>query len=494
MIWSAPVTINNGGLYSGETLTVDGRRYPTQYLMHPQPLEEEMTYEKLKKLIVDQGIDDIADLIKALPWQMRENNYVVMYRSRSLQHASITQPRILSYTPTARLILSFNSGDRIISGKSHKAYNAIEVIQFRDETSRFEFREIKFGPGGPTFSAANPSKCMTCHQSENRSGVDLRPNWEPYNIWPGAIGAKDGGIAPGPIQPDHRYRPYDKDFLAEQAQEESIIKTFQQVALRHPRYRHLGSLNLNGPVALSELLAILNFQRVIRLMKETGEHYKNSKESLALLGECSAFISGDMFEFYRKRSPANKYFSYSPVSLSDTLTFMFEGVGIDTTDWSMDFGTKGRFALFERFGTPSHNHHVFKYAWAVSHKGKPSEDCDSLKLKAESQWIVYKPTLSTFVPRRDLMEAGLTLPQIFSSCKNCHNSYDGIAPDIDFENRQWLTVALQQKSRTSHRTLADEILYRTSDMATNGEQMPPQKRLSARSRELIAEYIQSLTE
>ena len=495
--WAAPhLSSNSTGQYTGHKLNVDGRDYPTKYLQHPQALNEEMTYEKLKELITNPSrrITKISSLIEALPQHMKDDNYVVMYRSRSLQHATPTKPRVLVYSPTARLILSFNGGDTNVKG-----HDSIEVIQFRDSSARFEFREIQFGKEDelPTFSDANPRKCFACHQGSERKNVDLRPNWEPYNIWPGAIGAKDGGILPhSPIEIDKRIKSYDKDFLEEQAREPKIIEEFITLSVEHPRYKHLGHINMNAPVALSELLAILNFKRIIRMMKVDQEHFNRNKEALTLLGECGGYMPHEITSFYGERAPKERYYSYSSSSISDGITALFEGAGIDTSDWSMDFGTQGRFALFERFGTPTTPYGLFEYAWAVTHQVKnrrSSAECEQLRKTAVEKLQADKSMLETKYPLGRQIETKKTPRQILAICMNCHNSEDDTAPAIPFENETQFAVALNRKATLSARLLRDEILYRTSDMATNGEQMPPAKRLSPTDRKTLADYIDQLS-
>src|SRR5262249_27278095 len=67
-------------------------------------------------------------------------------------------------------------------------------VQWREASKSFEYRDIAFPESSgfdTTFSEANPSRCLGCH-----SASDPRPNWEPYNQWPGMYGGNDAGAQP----------------------------------------------------------------------------------------------------------------------------------------------------------------------------------------------------------------------------------------------------------------------------------------------------------
>lgn len=158
------------------------------YVSNFVPFEQEMSFGKLEELIRDKNIRSVEELVGNLPFHMLDKNYVVMYRSRSLQAASPDSPRIITFTPSARFVLTYNGG-----APGQKGSNAVETVQFHSDSNTFEFREIEFLNGeAPKISDPNPSKCMRCHQSVDRVNIDPRPNWEPYNVWPGAIGSFKG--------------------------------------------------------------------------------------------------------------------------------------------------------------------------------------------------------------------------------------------------------------------------------------------------------------
>ena len=166
-----------------------GFYFDTAELRHAIRLDQELTFQQLLDEISSNGIVTIPDLIGALPDYMRNDNYVLMYRSRSLQSATENAPRVIVYTPTASLVLAFNGGESGSAGGK-----SVETVQFDQDTKQFVFHELVFdGRSAPQVSGPNPTKCVVCHQNISRTGMDLRPNWEPYSTWPGAFGS-DGGL------------------------------------------------------------------------------------------------------------------------------------------------------------------------------------------------------------------------------------------------------------------------------------------------------------
>jgi hypothetical protein len=146
------------------------------------------TYEDLVGLIQGHGIRSVEELLAALPDDLR-SSYVLLHDSRSLQGASAEYPRVILFGLDARLTCAF-AGDPSLPG-----FDSLECFQFREPTSSFDFRQIRFptsdnGLGAVAFSSSNQStdgkiQYTQCH------GADPRPNWDAYDQWPGAYGAED---------------------------------------------------------------------------------------------------------------------------------------------------------------------------------------------------------------------------------------------------------------------------------------------------------------
>jgi len=332
----------------------------TNYVLDSVPLDQELTLDKLMSAITTQHLNTIEDVAAFLPPEMKHYNYVVMFKSRSLQEASVTNPRIISYTPSARFVVTFNGGDPDMYGS-----DTIEMVQFDDKKSRFDFYELQFNDSGlPTLSQANPPRCLTCHQSAARLDIDPRPNWEPYDSWPGAFGShslEEGSFAT--------------------PQEKKDYETYEMAALTNPRYRtfHSGP-SLKAPTRLTESLAELNFLRVSRLILEHPAIYEKNKELMREFFEGSpsdkSLLEGPLkAPFAKLVAEGNPYAKpyYTHVTTSFFLALLFESEGVDTSDWSMDFRSRGGFSSIpnERFGTPLFTDRGFWAAFGYEMNSRP---------------------------------------------------------------------------------------------------------------------------
>jgi hypothetical protein len=468
----------------------DRSNHYSSYFKNLVPIDDEMTFEKFKEVIEKNEIKSLDQALTFLPAEMMNNNYILMYHSRSLQESTPESPRALVFSPSARFILSFNGGDPSLRGA-----NSIEIIQYKDSSRSFEFREIEFIDGlRAKISGPNPKKCMECHQSQSRSNVDLRPNWEPYNIWLGAFGSNSGRVGGTPLKKSLSFKskiqPQDQELLELQSIEEQMLDLFfSKIQPAHPRYRFLGEFNSKATVALTDHLGVLNFERIVRLMSEEKEIFKTIQPLMFYIMTCrqGEKVFEELPELQNLRDRyKEKYFRSNEVSLSTTnyfITFPFEALGVDTSDWSMDFGTRARFSFRERFGTPSNPERQFRRAWDdyfPDFSTGNRRDCGGL-----NQFL--RPRLKNLAAVQP-EPLKISVSSVISRCARCHADEGGshFAPQIAFND------PLRLKSQLSPR-LIEKIKFRTSDMATKSEQMPPSGRLGVEEREALIEYLQNLS-
>jgi hypothetical protein len=471
--------------------------YSKRYIRHPMPIADELTFEKLSEQIDSLRIRTIEDLISLLPPYMKNDNYVLMYRSRSLQAASPESPRAILYTPSARLILSFNGGTPGTRGA-----DTIELVQFRDGTKSFEFREIYFPKNGsPEISPPNPRKCLECHQSPVRKNVDLRPNWEPYNVWPGAFGSNSGRINNGPLKKSESFTKQktvaqDETFLAEQAYEPLFFTAFtERIKPHNPRFRQLGAFDDHATVKLTEHLSILNFQRVARIIQSLPV-FKTHRPMVELGIRCRpTFFNHPLVQIHLSQ-PVTRYYEYrNDNSVSAMLTQLFEPLGVDTSDWSMDFRTRGRLAFAERFGTPSVTANILSYAWAVAGpRDNPYEkmSCDQIgsRVMSSLQDFYASGEHVRLASLRQPIDRGV--PAILNRCARCHvDPDDGLTPQIPFDDVKALRPMLR-KGGYKRGTLLEEIAYRSSDSSSHDEQMPPAQGLNIEEAKALLKFLESL--
>lgn len=254
-------------------------------------------YEDLVDLISSKNITAVEQLLSNLPDEYLES-YTLVHHSRSLHGASHDFPRAILFGKDAKLMLTFNGS------AEQSRYNALEIMQFRDEASVFELRSISF-ENGVSYSRRNPAVCLGCH------GADPRPIWSSYEY------SEDKGVVhwPGFYGSTH-------DAPVLNGDEKAAFERFRARAKTHPRYRflkfrHPGSQWYpygTGPFKhqfrpnnrLGNLLARLNAKRLVRHLR-SGAFY-GEYQSLTLLWalQCPE-ISNDLFLVFIEDRFRRKY-------------------------------------------------------------------------------------------------------------------------------------------------------------------------------------------
>jgi hypothetical protein len=492
--------------------------------------DDGINYESLVEKIQTSGTQTLEQALDLVPQEFYIN-YVLMYRSRSLQDANPRYPRAIVFGRSAKFIMAFNGHER------QKGYNNLEIVQFREKSFRWEFREITFESGkAPHFSEANPKKCLECHQSPSRTNVDPRPNWEPYNFWPGAYASVDDKIQPV-LKADYekytsgqssslygtlaKFLPQDLFLLDEQAQEQENLEKFEtRIKPSHERYKHLGAFNTRSPLSLTKSTVILNMRRVLRIARdELGDLFNVYKYTLLGIGDAVAPSSSVMMRYacgdlYMPESVQQKHLQIAlqtkdipqseyqapPQSygwqhgVAAGLDILLRPLGLVTDDLSMDFRTNGRFSADDRFTSPhSASSHLREAAFLVF-EGDPAVqmDCDQLKVAAEKSLSEFESSggLDRVLSRTQAAIHAPPTRQLVSRCISCHVDFEdgGIAPSIPFDDFNRLKPLLNV-NKYPRGTLFNEILYRTSDHAPLREQMPPAGQVDRRMRD---EFIASL--
>lgn len=155
----------------------------------PLTQESDLKFSDIQSLIERCGIRSNEELVPRLPQSYRKH-FTLMHQSRALFGPSVSAgfPRVISFGKDAKLIVAFN-GD-----PSRPGHNTLEAIEFDSTAARFTMHRVDF-PGKESkdkarFHAPNPPVCLSCH------GMDPKPLWESYDLWPGAYGANDDTIDP----------------------------------------------------------------------------------------------------------------------------------------------------------------------------------------------------------------------------------------------------------------------------------------------------------
>lgn len=279
---------------------------------------ESFTYEDLVALIERGGHRSLESVLPELPREFREG-YTLMHDSLSLQSASFEEPRVIMFGADASLTCTFN-GDPAQVG-----HDTLECFQFRARERAFDFREIRFptrsnGLDRVAFSARDRSadgqvRCSSCH------GDDPRPNWDPYDVWPGAYGALDDALG-------------------------SDVDAYLAYAAKraeHPRYRWLiqdaanptapyapgqvGQIEKRPNLRFSEAAGRMNALRARRLFEAKLGREKTLAFAVAALAcpmtaDDWAILEGRGYE----RAPAGGAIALPPI---------FAGLGMRGREWGM---------------------------------------------------------------------------------------------------------------------------------------------------------------
>lgn len=490
--------------------------------------QQGFTFQALEGLIAAHQVQTVEELLAVLPAELR-SHYVLVFASRSLQQASLRNPRVILFGEDARLILTFN-GD---SGQ--RGYDSVETLEFEPVSSAFVLREIRFDLDGPLatprVSEANPRQCTACHDTP------ARPIWDTPPSWPGVYGERYGAGLSG------AERRGMEEFLALQA--------------GHPRYRYLlgasawldrgtyvadarssydGKTSEPPNAQLSALLASLNVESILaQLARQPGF----SAHLEALLG-AAADTCGPIADFYpdslRERiSRDYQRFAAATVKASErqqalksarrgsrsegrhglaagtqmtALRFVAEyGLHTPTQHWTLAF-ERGSYDLSAPPGALSFEQALFNWLAAADPElrtsaafrtyGPHDAYCEHLKRRSRAslgEWYRVHPMEvpsdeSVFDVGADSVGTGTSaVPSLLQTCVGCHNGVVG--PAIPFAD----PVALRGRLRAGHYPhgdLLEEILYRLSP-AAGSERMPRGLDVDATQQHQLEIYFMSLS-
>jgi hypothetical protein len=283
----------------------------------------------------------------------------------------------------------------------------------------------------------------------------------------------------------------------EQATEPAILDSFlTQIKPKHPRYKYLGNLLNRAPLDLTNNLGTLNFYRVVRLMAAENEILQAYFPALGSADSCLAGLKTLSYFQWARQQPV-PFYEGNQTSFEQPnwiISSVFEPLGVDTSDWSMDFRTRGRLGFTDRFTVPSV---PFQLYYNAFHSRFPKADgfaldCAQMRadLSTRLQDFFARGRNIELAARRQILQADPL--RTLNACASCHtNDTTGAVPKIDFLNPIMLKAKLAD-SGYKRGTLLDEIVYRISDFAPQREQMPPPAPLASGERAALEAYLRDL--
>ncbi|RYZ65198.1 MAG: hypothetical protein EOP05_20945, partial [Proteobacteria bacterium] len=182
-----------------------------------QTTAQSFTFENLKEIVASKDLRSVSDVVPYLPEEYRKS-FTLMHKSRSIQRSSAEAPRAILFGNDAKMVMSFN-GDPNDAG-----YDRLEVMEFKDDTEKFEFKFIYFADKETKAEVIDsPMNCVGCH---GMIPSDLHPDWDVGLVWRGAYGSQDDTFAETQLDPN----------LKEEA---AAYTQFLGGVSQHDRYKHL---------------------------------------------------------------------------------------------------------------------------------------------------------------------------------------------------------------------------------------------------------------
>jgi mono/diheme cytochrome c family protein len=458
-------------------------------------------FESLRQLIASRRVASIEELLAVLPEDLR-THYTLVFSSRSLQEASLENPRALLFGSKAQLILTFNGN------ASQHGFDAVETMEFDAAANRFVFREITFTPATAnavaTISDPNPARCIACHDRP------ARPIWDAPPLWPGVYGERyraglssaelrgmRGFLSSQPTHPRYRYLLGANAMAERDTYVASSRAAYNGVSVEPPNAR------------LSTLLATLNVRSILSRLAAQPGFAAHLDVLLAAAGSsCGPLadfypqsirpaIAADIKEFsdatavadrrqtqaktLRRAGPQNAYAGLaSPAEFTELRYVAERGLNVSTQHWTLAF-ERGSYDLSAPAGTLTLERAFFEWLartdtdlrTVASYRTFNADDayCEHLRQASRASLAAWYETHANTVPAADrgpaaVPDHGLVpKPLLLQRCTECHGG--DIAPSLPFSDADTLGARLRD-GHYPHGRLLDEILFRLTPQAGAG--------------------------
>jgi cytochrome c553 len=467
--------------------------------------DDRFTLQSLRELIATHNVESVQELLAILPAELRAH-YTLVFSSRSLQDATLQNPRAILFGTDAQLIITFN-GER-----SQRGYESVETMELAAGSSSFSFREISFSPdhkrSAPQISDANPARCVVCHDNP------ARPIWDTPPAWPGVYGERYGAGLSGTELRGMR------GFLSSQP--------------AHPRYQYLlgastladrdryvadsgasyNNQSIEPPNAqLSTLLATLNVRSILARLAEQPGFAAHLEALLAAAGDsCGSIadfyppsmhdeIADDFGKFsmkttgadrrqalgktMRRVSRADTHPSLAPPTELTALRYVVErSLGVPTQHWTLAF-ERGSYDLSAPAAAITFEQALYNWlagtdpelpiAAAYRNYSESDSYCTHLRRISQAKLAAWYSAHSRRVagadpgdPQTQQNASRSAPPSMLQTCIACHSS--DVAPPLPFGTPALLAARLRE-NRYPHGRLLDEILFRLTPQA-GSQRMP----------------------
>ncbi len=299
--------------------------------------------------------DVIGELGKRYP-ELRDN-FVLMHDSRSRQYASYEFPRVISHATNGQFTMAFNGE------AGQKGYDELEMFEFNAVKDEFRFQRIQFRRGRADVKEVNESRCLGCH------GRDPRPNWESYNVWPGAYPRTDHHQVGEKYNFEWKgvdHAGFDSFYTNQNGKGRYAFLNPAAVDSQFVVGKYSKEYRRARPSHYTQLVGPMNYRRVARLLRATPDFDKYQYAIAAALYDCpniEAYLPKDYapkqtYEWYLAdtakefHGDVNHYHFEHDEGTFAKFRFVIEGRGISMAQWSTNFrGTP--YAFVTPGGDPS---------------------------------------------------------------------------------------------------------------------------------------------
>lgn len=136
--------------------------------------------------VKDCNIKNLDELMSKLPKEVL-GNWLLKYKSLSVQQGTEDYPRIIINSPDGKTLLAISANPK------DPNFQLLEMIEWDENQETFVPTEIVFKDDNNTFDSAeftaSPAHCSTCHANSSTDIYSFRPNFSSYNFWPFFIGS-----------------------------------------------------------------------------------------------------------------------------------------------------------------------------------------------------------------------------------------------------------------------------------------------------------------
>jgi cytochrome c5 len=515
-------------LFACTSINSQSRRHPAAYLTQNEDeiysVESRTQYFhktpfRFKLSAIDDAQPhDVESLLSMLPEPLRLS-YALMVQSGSLHDASYENPRVLMFSPTAELVLSFNGSIQQAGG------NAVEAIEYNAVTEQYDFHEFEFSSKGMVHRV-NDKKCQACHTINNA------PLWQGYADWRGAYGSDHNHFET--ISVDSLLNGSPSETYRDGSDARKFFEAFVKAQPGHPRYKYLKrpANEFLWPFAEETRFTIDAYDYNPNRRLGIGLQFHQSRSMTMKLMKSELFkrfpatLTADFLECeyvgnsetalksfrHKYRKVLYDHFGDSPPFLSvwsvagvfpETLGLTGRARFGDTGGASVDMGffampytpqiaaslmysniplphkieaDGATLAMSKSMGAPIPMLQTLsELAPLYAQEKMTNQVCQSLESKMiEESGLVNSIRLEMNQTQlkmiRDIQNGK---PYVLERCIACHskNQYNG-APYIPFDRPELLVSALKEQSTTSSLNLENEIKARTNFLAPDQLRMP----------------------